>query len=145
MTIPLACIFCNIIKKQAPSFPVYEDDNFLVILDIRPVFLGHCLLLPKFHFATLADLPETQAILFFSLMRKLSQAVEEAMQAEGTFIAINNKVSQSVPHLHLHVIPRKKGDGLKGFFWPRQKYEDAQALQSVQTKIQEVMTRLDKS
>src|SRR5262249_25965716 len=89
-------------------------------LDIRPLFAGHVLLIPKQHFETLADLPQTSIGPFFANAQKLAVAVERAMEAEGTFVAINNRVSESVPHLHVHIGPRRKKDGMKGFFWPRQ-------------------------
>jgi len=116
------CLFCKIARGIVPSFKVFEDDLSLVFLDHRPLFAGHCLLIVKSHLETLEDLPDSIVGAVFSNVRMLSRAVMRGMQAEGTFIAVNNRVSQSVPHFHVHIVPRRKGDGLKGFFWPRRKY-----------------------
>lgn len=104
-------------------------------LDHRPLFSGHTILIPKQHYETLADLPPELVGPLFANARRLAWAVEQATQAEGTFAAINNRVSQSVPHLHIHIVTRRKGDGLKGFFWPRQKYADEDAMRRVQEAI----------
>ena len=107
---------------------VYEDERSMAFLDTRPLFPGHTLLVPREHTETLGDVDPAIIGPLFQAAQRLSRAVESAMNAEGTFVAINNRVSQSVPHLHIHVVPRRKGDGLKGFFWPRSKYrtpEDA--------------------
>lgn len=117
------CIFCNIVAGAIPADIVFEDDVSLAFLDIRPVFLGHTLLVPRKHHETLGDLPDVLIEPLFTNTRMLSTAVQGALEAEGTLVAINNKISQSVPHLHVHVIPRRKKDGLRGFFWPRRKYE----------------------
>lgn len=101
---------------------VYSDERFMAFLDIRPVFPGHTLLIPREHHATLLDLPADLVGPFFTMGQRLARAVPEAMEAVGTFVAINNIVSQSVPHLHLHVVPRRPKDGLRGFFWPRTQY-----------------------
>lgn len=118
------CIFCDIIGGKSQAEIVFENDSVLAFLDIRPLFPGHTLLVPKEHHETLADLPPHLIEPLFGAARLLSTAVPEAMDAVGTFVAMNNKVSQSVPHLHVHVAPRKPKDGLKGFFWPRTKYTD---------------------
>ena len=117
------CIFCDIISGATPADVVFEDEASIAFLDLRPVFLGHTLLVPRAHHETLVDLPPALVEPLFANARKLSAAVPDAMGAEGTFVAMNNKVSQSVPHLHVHVVPRRPKDGLRGFFWPRQKYE----------------------
>lgn len=119
-----------------------ENEIALAFLDHRPLFPGHALLVPKLHCETLADLPPQLIAPFFSAARLLARAVEEAMGAEGTFVAINNRVSQSVPHLHVHVVPRRRKDGLKGFFWPRQKYLSAEAMREVQGAIVRAVARL---
>lgn len=129
------CKFCQIASKAIPSAVVFEDSISLAFLDHRPLFPGHTLLIPKDHYETLADLPANLVGPFFSNAQLLARAVERGMQAQGTFVAINNKVSQSVPHLHVHIVPRTKGDGLRGFFWPRQKYADAEAMRSAQAAI----------
>ena len=110
---------------------VYEDDATIAFLDVRPLFPGHSLLVPRDHHETLPDLPIDQVEPLFAAARLLSAAVPEAMGAQGSFVAMNNVVSQSVPHLHVHVVPRVKKDGLRGFFWPRTKYEgDDQAAET---------------
>jgi histidine triad (HIT) family protein len=105
---------------------VLEDEVSVAFLDHRPLFPGHCLLISKAHFETLSDLPEEAIQPLFRNAQRLARAVETAMAAEGSFVGINNRVSQSVPHLHIHVVPRRKGDGLRGFFWPRQKYGEGE-------------------
>ena len=119
-----ACAFCEIVAGRAAAWTVLEDDGFVAFLDARPVFKGHCLLVPRPHHETLADLPEALVGPLFLTARRLASAVEAAMEAHGTFVALNNKVSQSVPHLHVHVVPRRFKDGLRGFFWPRTRYDD---------------------
>jgi histidine triad (HIT) family protein len=126
------CKFCEVASKSAI---VFEDAISLAFLDHRPLFPGHTLLVPKVHCETLTDLPADLVGPFFANVQRLSGAVERGMQAEGSFVAINNRVSQSVPHLHVHIVPRKKGDGLRGFFWPRQKYRDDEQMRSVQAAI----------
>src|SRR6478752_2979669 len=117
----MSCIFCQVTSKTVESLVVYEDDFTLAFLDHRPLFPGHCLLVPKAHYETLSDLPPELIEPLFSAVQRLARAVETGMRAEGSFVAMNNRVSQSVPHLHVHVVPRRKKDGLKGFFWPRRK------------------------
>jgi histidine triad (HIT) family protein len=118
------CVFCSIVTGASAAFVVLDEPRVMAFLDIRPLFPGHVLLVPKAHVQTLADLPEDMIVPLFSAAQRLSRAVEAAMEAEGTFVAMNNRVSQSVPHLHVHVVPRTKGDGLRGFFWPRTTYDD---------------------
>lgn len=120
---------------------VYEEERFLAFLDHRPLFPGHALLIPKLHFGTLLDLPPDWAPGLISAAQLLCAAMEQALGAEGTFVAMNNRVSQSVPHLHVHIVPRRKGDGLRGFFWPRQKYPDPQALETVRAALQSAVIR----
>lgn len=117
------CIFCNIVAGAIPADIVFEDDVSLAFLDIRPVFPGHTLLVPRRHHETLGDLPDALIEPLFRNARMLSMAVQGALGAEGTFVAMNNTISQSVPHLHVHVVPRRRKDGLRGFFWPRRRYE----------------------
>jgi histidine triad (HIT) family protein len=116
------CLFCDIVAGRREAHVVHRDDHTLAFLDIRPLFPGHCLLVPLEHHETLHDLPRSSIEPFFTVTQHLSEAVRVAMGAEGSFVAINNKVSQSVPHLHAHVVPRVPKDGLRGFFWPRKKY-----------------------
>jgi histidine triad (HIT) family protein len=116
------CVFCRIVAGEVPAHLVLEDEDFVAFLDARPVFKGHVLVVPRRHYVTLADLPVAEVGPLFGRVRLLSAAVPAALGAQGTFVALNNVVSQSVPHLHVHVVPRTKGDGLRGFFWPRQRY-----------------------
>jgi histidine triad (HIT) family protein len=129
------CKFCQIAGHALPSYSVFEDSISLAFLDNRPLFAGHVLLIPKQHFGTLADLPTDLSGGFFRNVQLLAQAVEQGMQAEGTFVAINNRVSQSVPHLHVHIVPRRKKDGLRGFFWPRNTYKDDEQMKAAQAAI----------
>jgi histidine triad (HIT) family protein len=119
---PADCPFCAIVARRSPAHWVLDDADAVAFLDTRPVFPGHVLLAPRAHVETLADLPGGDVGQFFQHAQRIARAVEEGLAADGTFVAINNKVSQSVPHLHVHVIPRRKKDGLKGFFWPRSRY-----------------------
>jgi len=116
------CLFCSIVSGSQPAFTVFDSPEVVAFLDIRPVFKGHTLVAPRAHVATLADLPPAAVGPFFLVVQRIAAAVEAGLGAGGTFVAINNRVSQSVPHLHVHVVPRTKGDGLRGFFWPRGKY-----------------------
>jgi histidine triad (HIT) family protein len=136
------CVFCQIIRGERPAHLVFEDEFSLAFLDQRPLFPGHCLLVPKQHYATLTDLPAELIMPLFAAAQRLAQAVEEGMSAEGTFVAINNRVSQSVPHLHIHIVPRRRKDGLKGFFWPRNRYEDEAAMLAVQQALQAAVAKL---
>jgi histidine triad (HIT) family protein len=129
------CIIDLIIEKKEKAYIVFEDEQFIAFLDHRPLFPGHTLLAPKAHFRTLYDLPDPLVGPLFSLTKKLGTAIEKAMGASGSFIAMNNIVSQSIPHLHVHVVPRNKQDGLKGFFWPRTKYDNEAHLNEVLNKI----------
>ena len=118
------CPFCEIVAGGAAAEIVFEDETSVAFLDLRPLFPGHSLLVPRSHHETLADLPAALVEPYFAGARLLSRAIPEAMGAQGSFVAINNVVSQSVAHVHVHVVPRTKGDGLRGFFWPRTKYAD---------------------
>ena len=111
---------------------VFEDDLSIAFLDYKPLFVGHTLLIPKAHYETLDDLPTDLLGPFFSNVQLLARAVEQAMAAEGSFVAINNRVSQSVPHLHVHIVPRRKKDGLRGFFWPRQAHPSEEHMRQAQ-------------
>ena len=118
-----ACVFCEIIRGERPATVVVRDQAAVAFLDARPLFKGHVLVVPKAHTPTLLELPPEQVGPFFSAVQRLARAVEVGLAVDGTFVAMNNKVSQSVPHLHAHVVPRRRKDGLRGFFWPRQPYE----------------------
>ena len=138
------CLFCAIVNGEVSATIVFEDEISLAFLDHRPLFPGHSLLVPKIHFETLTDLPHNLVGPFFQNVQLLARAVESALEAEGTFVAMNNRVSQSVPHLHMHIVPRRKKDGLKGFFWPRRKYENEAEILGVQERIRAAITRMQK-
>ena len=129
------CPFCEIVERSLDAPLVFEDSKVLAFLDNRPLFPGHCLMIPKKHYETLPDLPADEVGPLFGAARLLARAVESGMGADGSFIAINNRVSQSVPHLHVHIVPRKRKDGLRGFFWPRGKYRDQAEINAVQAAI----------
>ena len=122
-----ACVFCQIVAGDLPGHLVLETDDLVAFLDTRPVFKGHVLLVPREHVETLPDLPAVLRDGFLAAAQDLALAVKDALGAQGSFVAMNNTVSQSVPHLHLHVVPRTKGDGLRGFFWPRTRYAEGEA------------------
>jgi histidine triad (HIT) family protein len=136
------CIFCEIACGRLNAQIVYEDEEAVAFLDIHPLFPGHVLLCPREHYETLTDLPLNLSGPMMAKTQLLARAVEEALDAEGTFIAINNRVSQTVPHLHIHVVPRRRRDGLKGFFWPRNPYRDAAAREAVCDAIQREVQKL---
>jgi histidine triad (HIT) family protein len=139
------CAFCRIVRGETQAAVVLDDEAALAFLDHRPLFPGHLLLVPKRHHATLAELPAEAAGALFARARLLARALGEALGAEGTFLALNDRVSQSVPHVHLHVVPRRKGDGLRGFFWPRQKYAGAEEMARVGAAIAAAVARLTSS
>lgn len=120
----LVCAFCGIVSGDVPAHLVLEDEYTVAFLDRRPVFKGHVLLVPRDHVVTLPDLPASLLAPFFGAGQRLAAAMVAGLGAQGSFVAVNNTVSQSVAHLHLHVVPRTKGDGLRGFFWPRAPYAD---------------------
>jgi histidine triad (HIT) family protein len=136
------CVFCQIAAGTLPAAIVYETGDLVAFLDTRPLFPGHCLLIPRPHFETLTELPEDRVPPLFAAARLLSAAVESAFDAEGSFVAINNRVSQSVPHLHVHIVPRRRKDGLKGFFWPRGKYGDKNEFEKTQIALRQALERL---
>jgi histidine triad (HIT) family protein len=136
------CLFCQIASGAVAAPVVFEDETSLAFLDHRPVFPGHTLLIPKEHYETLADLPASGIQPYFTNAQLLARAIELALQADGTFVAINNRVSQSVPHLHVHVVPRRKKDGLRGFFWPRQPYKTPEDAEEVRKMIAGTVDRL---
>jgi histidine triad (HIT) family protein len=123
------CVFCSIIAGETAADVVLDEPDFLAFLDARPVFKGHALLVPRAHVVTLLDLPASLRDGFLAAAQVLASAVVEGLGAQGSFVAMNNVVSQSVPHLHLHVVPRTKGDGLRGFFWPRTRYANGESAE----------------
>ena len=139
------CTFCKIIRGSIPSHKVFEDDISLAFLDHRPLFAGHCLFIVKSHLETLSDLPDELVGPLFLNVQLLSRAVIQGMNAEGSFVAVNNRVSQSVPHFHVHIVPRRKGDGLKGFFWPRRAYKDADEIDQTLRALHSAIASLRKA
>jgi histidine triad (HIT) family protein len=131
----MTCVFCGIIDGTTPASIVMQDDEVVAFLDATPLFKGHVLIAPRAHVVTLADLPAPSLPHLFGVVQRMSRAVPAALGAQGTFVALNNVVSQSVPHLHVHVVPRTKGDGLKGFFWPRTKYASPEERDEYAAKI----------
>ena len=129
------CVFCQIVAGERPAHVVLESDHAIAFLDARPLFPGHSLLVPRDHHETLGDLPTPLVADLFVDAQRLAAAMEDAMGAEGTFVAMNNRVSQSVPHFHIHVVPRRRKDGLRGFFWPRQRYKDDEDMAAVAARL----------
>src|SRR5580704_10605863 len=129
------CTFCRIARGELTADKVYEDAEVLAFLDHRPLFPGHCLVVPRAHVDTLLDLPAERVGPLFVAVQRVSRAVERGLAVDGIFNAVNNRVSQSVPHLHVHVIPRRKKDGLKGFFWPRYPYASPEEMARVRDAI----------
>lgn len=135
------CPFCAVVAGDAPAFRVLDDDVAVAFLDIRPLFPGHTLLVPRAHVETLVDLPADQVGPLFTRAQRLAAAMEEGLGAAGSFVALNNRVSQSVAHLHVHVVPRRFKDGLRGFFWPRTKYGSDAEAEGVAHRLREALAR----
>ena len=133
------CVFCRIVRGEVKAYRVYEDEQTLVFLDSGPIFEGHCLICPKEHIDNIHDLPVELMEPLLKTAKVIGAAVEKGLGAEGSFMALNNNVSQSVPHFHLHVIPRRKGDGMKGFFWPRRPYRDEAHMLAIQEALQQAI------
>jgi histidine triad (HIT) family protein len=137
----MACTFCAIVEKSAAAHVVLEDDVAVAFLDTRPLFVGHVLVVPRAHVVTLPELPPNDVGPFFQRVQLVAAALPAVLEAEGTFVANNNIVSQSVAHLHFHVVPRRKKDGLKGFFWPRTKYATDDEARDVAARIRTALER----
>jgi histidine triad (HIT) family protein len=137
------CLFCAIIAGTEPAFVVLDTPDVLGFLDARPVFKGHVLVVPRTHHVTLTDLPASAVGPYFAEVQRVAAAVETGLAAGGTFVALNNRVSQSVAHLHTHVVPRTKGDGLRGFFWPRHKYADGGEATAYRDRIAAALPTVD--
>jgi histidine triad (HIT) family protein len=133
------CVFCEIVAGSRPAHVVLDDDLTMAFLDARPLFPGHTLLVPRLHHETLADLPTDTVGPVFTRAQRLARAMEDGLGAAGSFVALNNRVSQSVPHLHVHVVPRTRGDGLRGFFWPRSKYRSDDEAASVAARLRQAL------
>jgi len=140
-----ACAFCQMVQGELATKVVFEDELTFAFLDKNPLFRGHCLVIPKKHYETLMDLPVDLIGPVFSRVQLVSRGVQKATGSDGIFNAINNRVSQSVPHVHVHVIPRKTKDGLKGFFWPRQGYESEDQAKEIQRSIKRALSQLVES
>jgi len=136
----MACLFCEILAGEKPAFVVATEPVGTAFLDIRPVFKGHTLVVPPAHVVTFADLPKEDIGGYFEFVQRVAVAVQEGLGAQGTFVAMNNVVSQSVPHLHTHVVPRTKGDGLRGFFWPRTKYASDEEAEDYASRVRKALT-----
>jgi histidine triad (HIT) family protein len=137
------CVFCKIIRGEIRAEVVEEDDTSVVFLDTAPLFAGHALVCPKQHFDTLMDVPGDLLQPLFTTAQRVARAVETGLGAEGSFMAINNKVSQSVPHLHVHVVPRRRKDGMKGFFWPRRPYDSPDHMRETADLLRAALKGLD--
>ncbi|MGI8708430.1 MAG: HIT family protein [Actinomycetota bacterium] len=135
------CLFCEVVERKVRAEVVYEDETSMAFLDHRPLFVGHTLLVPKEHHETLADLPPPLVEPLFATAQLMARCVQTAFEAQGTFVAVNNIVSQSVPHLHLHVVPRRKKDGLRGFFWPRMKYETPEEMAETGERLRAALAK----
>jgi histidine triad (HIT) family protein len=133
------CLFCRIARGEEPAAMVFAASAVVAFLDHRPLFPGHCLVIPREHVETLADLPARLTAPLFDAVAVLARAVEPGLGADGSFVAVNNRVSQSVPHLHVHVVPRRRGDGLRGFFWPRGRYADGEQMEAVRRQLAEAV------
>jgi histidine triad (HIT) family protein len=134
------CIFCRIVADPASAAIVAITPDTTAFLDRSPVFRGHVLIVPNVHFQTLTDLPVELVAPLFAQAQRVARAVEVALGAQGSWVSMNNRISQSVPHLHVHVIPRSKGDGLRGFYWPRVKYDSADAMAETASSIAAALT-----
>lgn len=137
-----SCIFCKIIAGEVHAYHIHEDELTVTFLDASPIFAGHCLVCPREHVDTLLDLPSRLMQPLLQSTQLVAKAVEKGLGAEGSFVAVNNKVSQSVPHLHVHVIPRRRKDGMKGFFWPRRPYRDEQEILEIQRALKNAIESL---
>lgn len=129
------CVFCSVIDGTSPAVLVAATSQVVAFLDVRPVFDGHVLVVPRRHLEALEDVPDDLLVPLYATVREVAGAVRAGLGAEGAFVATNNRVSQSVPHLHVHVVPRTKGDGLRGFFWPRRRYDSDVAAAAVGARI----------
>jgi len=137
---PADCTFCRIVAGEEPAHEVWRDDVAVGFLDRRPVFPGHVLVVPVEHVVTLPELAVDEVGPFFERVRRITGAVQEGMAADGSFVAANNTVSQSVPHLHVHVVPRRRKDGLRGFFWPRLRYAGDEEMAEVAARIRTALS-----
>jgi histidine triad (HIT) family protein len=133
------CVFCGIVRGEVATDTVGTTATAVAFLDTRPVFKGHVLVVPRAHVPTLVELPTDDLAPLFGFVRAVAAAVERGLGAGGSFVAMNNRVSQSVPHLHIHVVPRTKGDGLRGFFWPRRRYDSPEEAAGYARRIADAL------
>jgi len=138
----VSCLFCAIVEGSVPAHVVLDEPQVVGFLDTRPVFKGHVLIAPREHIATLPDISPELLPVVMGAAQRVARAVVEGLGSQGSFVAVNNVVSQSVPHLHVHVVPRKKGDGLRGFFWPRQRYDGPAAMDETRRRLRAAVERL---
>ena len=141
---PTDCIFDQIATGARPAHVVLDEPDLMAFLDVRPVFEGHALVIPRRHAATITELPAALLGPLFEAGRRVAGAQRAALGADGTFFALNDVVSQSVPHVHLHVVPRRRGDGLRGFFWPRSRYPDEDAAEAVAEQLRGALRTADR-
>ena len=135
-----SCTFCAVVDGSVAAEVVLDDDGVVAFLDHRPVFKGHVLVVPRIHVVTLADLPTAAVGPFFERVQRVAVAVQAGLGADGSFVAMNNVVSQSVAHLHVHIVPRRRKDGLRGFFWPRVRYDGPADMADVAERIRAHLT-----
>ena len=135
------CVFCGVVDGSVAANVVWRDEAVVAFLDRSPVFKGHVLVVPRRHVVTLPDLSPDDIGPFFAVVQRIAAAVPSALDAHGTFVAMNNVVSQSVPHLHAHVVPRRRKDGLRGFFWPREKYLDGAEAEEYAARVRDALGR----
>ena len=133
------CVFCAIAAGAADAELVLDEAEVVAFLDLRPIFPGHVLVVPRQHHQTLPELPGELLPVLFGAVQRVSAAVVAGLEADGSFVAVNNTVSQSVPHLHVHVVPRRRKDGLRGFFWPRQRYESDEAMAEIAARLRQAL------
>ncbi len=138
--VPAACLFCAIVAGETMAAMVLDTPEVVAFLDHRPLFPGHTLVVPRHHVETLRDLDDVTRDVLFAQVQHVAAAVQDAMGAQGSFVAMNNVVSQSVPHLHVHAVPRNRKDGLRGFFWPRQKYEGEHEMVEYATRLRAALS-----
>jgi histidine triad (HIT) family protein len=138
----LPCLFCEIVAGQRPAHVVLDEDDVFAFLDVRPLFPGHTLLVPKKHYETLLDLPQDLLAPLFGAAQRLAGVMESELGAAGSFVAVNNKVSQSVAHMHVHIVPRSRKDGLRGFFWPRTKYASDDEAAAIAARLRDAVSRV---
>jgi len=137
-----SCTFCRVVTGEVPAAIVASTEHSVAFLDHRPLFEGHTLVVPRRHVGTLRDLPAELVAPYFADVQRVAAAVQDALDAQGTFVAANNVVSQSVPHLHFHVVPRRRKDGLRGFFWPRTRYAGSERMDEVATLVRNALQGL---